>query len=102
VHPQIATAELKRLVNDTVEKSYEKFISVLGDELFNEKGMLHMAVVMGVVELRSNMYYYENVPLSHEGEVATLPNAAVYIRSKENGDVRLAISKKTLDQFEKK
>lgn len=102
VHPEIDSENLMRLVNDSVESSHAKFIATVGDTLFIEKGLLHMGVVVGAVELRSKMYYYEGTPLAFKGSTATIENAAVFIKDKANGDIRLAISKKTVEKFNNK
>lgn len=99
VHHTITTKMVKKLVNDQVEENYGKFIATLEDPLFTEKGILNMAVVLGVVQEKSNMYFFDNQPLAAKDQVATLVNASLYLKDPTNKTIKLAISKQTLDAF---
>ena len=101
LHPSIDTKNLRGEVNKRMELSHAKFVAALEDPLFNEKGMLNMAVIVGTVDFRSNLYLYNGVPLAPEGEPATLVNAANFLKAKDQGQMRVAISKETLEAFEK-
>ena len=99
LNPRIDTRELKKLVNVAADKDPKGFVSTLNDPLFTEKGLLNMGVILKVIEIKSNFYYYDDIPLADEGQVATLLNAATYLADKTNGDINLAISEKVLDEF---
>jgi hypothetical protein len=100
VHNSISTRQVKKLVNELVEQNYTKFINTLEDPLFTEKGILNMANILGVVTVKSNIYFYDNQPLAAKDEVATLPNAALFLKDNANKNIKLAISKQTLHAFE--
>jgi hypothetical protein len=101
VHHQIEDIELRRLVNDTVERNHALFIERYTDPYFNEKGMINMGVIAGIIDYENKSYYYDGLPLAHKGELPNLGNAALFISDKANADIRLAISKKTLEKFNK-
>ena len=99
LNPKIETSELKKLVNISADKDPGKFVSIMEDPLFVEKGLLNMGVILKVIEIKSSFYYFEDKPLAFEGNVATQKNAAIYLADKENGDIKLAISEKVLNEF---
>ncbi len=99
LNPKISTTDLRKMVNVSADKDPKVFIKTLEDPLFTEKGLLNMAVILKVVEIKSGFYYYDDVPLAFEGSVANLLNAATYLADKTNGDINLAISEKVLDEF---
>jgi hypothetical protein len=102
IHPSIDDRKLRGEVNKRMELSHGKFVAALEDPLFLEKGMLNMGVIVGVVDFRSNLYFYEGQPLAPEGEPATLINASIYLQDKKQGPIRVALSKETLDAFNKR
>jgi hypothetical protein len=99
VHPKIGDKTLRNEVNTRAELSQTKFLKAVKDPMFVEKGMLNMAVLLSIVDLRSNLYFFEGQALAPDGEPATLKNASLFIKSKKNGSLRVAISKATLDAF---
>lgn len=99
INPKLSTEELRKMVNVSAEKEPELFLSTLNDPLFTEKGMLNMAVIVNVVDIKSGFYYYDDIPLAFKGKVANLTNAALYIADSENSDIKLAISEKVLNEF---
>ena len=99
LHRQISTKDVRKLVNDRVEKSYAKFISALEETMFEEKGIINMGVVVGSIQEKNKMYYFDELPMASDGEPATLTNAAIFLKDKANSQVRLAITKATIDGF---
>ena len=102
LHPSINDRTLRGDVNKRMELSHGKFVASLEDPLFLEKGMLNMGVIVGVIDFKSNLYFYEGQPLALETEPATLINAALYLKDKKQGAIRVAISKETLTAFDKR
>lgn len=99
IHRQIDTKEVRKLVNDRVEKSYTRFISALEAPLFKEKGIINMAVIVGVVDVKSKLHFFDERPMASEGEPATLTNAALFLKDKTNAQIRVAITKETVNAF---
>lgn len=99
VNPQISTKELRKQVNQLVEDSYTKFINVLEDPHFEVKGLINMATITGVIEERRGLYFFQQEPLAAKGKSPTILNACDFLEDKTNGNVRLEISKATLDGF---
>lgn len=97
--PGISDKDLRKLVNDLAEEDYSKFIRTLEDPQFTIKGILNMAVIVGSVEVNRGLYFYETEPLAAKGESSTLFNACVYLEDPTNGSIKMAISKATLDGF---
>lgn len=96
---KIPTEDLRAMVNKMADTRPSKFLSIVQDPLFTEKGLLTMGTTLKVIELRSGLYYFEEAPLAEEGTVATATNAAHYLADKKNGDIKMAISNKVLDEF---
>lgn len=99
LNPRIPTSDLRKMVNISAERDPKVFTKTLDDPLFTEKGLLNMGVILKVIEIKSNFYYYDDIPLAFEGTVATLQNAATFLADKTNGDINLAISEKVLNEF---
>lgn len=99
MHRQINSKEVRKLVNQRVELSYKKFITTLKDELFEEKGIINMAVIIGTIQEKSKMYFFDGMPLASEGEHANLTNAALFLKDKANSQIRVAITKEATDGF---
>jgi hypothetical protein len=99
MNPNISTDDLKKLVNENAESKPALFVKTLGDPLFTEKGLLNMAKILKVVTIKSGLHYYQDLPLAFEGQVANLDNAAMFLKDSLNGDIKLAISEKVLDDF---
>jgi hypothetical protein len=99
LHKGIATKEVRRLVNDRVEKSYKIFIEALEDKMFIEKGAINMAVILGVVKEKNGLYYYDEQPMASEGEPARLSNACLFLKDKTNSQIRIALTKETINGF---
>lgn len=100
LHRQIDSKEVRRLVNDRVEKDYKHFIEVLSDPMFNEKGIINMAVILGVIQEKAKLHYYDEQPMASKGKPATLTNAALFLKDKTNSQIRIAITKETVDGFD--
>jgi len=101
LHPEIPTKELRRKVNELVEESYEKFIAMMEDPYFNIKGLINMAVLTGVIEVKRGLHYYGTEPLAAKDEAPTFKNACEYLADKTNSNIKVAISKDTLDDFKR-
>ena len=99
VLPSITTPELRQLVNKAVDKSEKDFITTLEDPLFVEKGIIKLGAILKVIKVISGMYYYNDTPLAFEGKAATLGQSAVYLKDVEQGDLKLAISEKVINEF---
>jgi len=99
LHRQISIKDVRKLVNERVEKSYTKFISTLEEPLFLEKGIINMGVVVGSIKEKNRLYYYDEQPMASEGEPATLTNAALFLKDKTNAQIRVALTKDTVDGF---
>ena len=101
IHPQIPTKELRRKVNELVELGYSRFISTMEDPMFAEKGLINMAILTGVIEVKRGLHFFGTEPLAAEKEVPTLTNACLFLADKTNANVRLAISKDTVNDFKR-
>tara|TARA_R110000851_G_scaffold87648_1_gene191081 strand:+ start:36767 stop:37741 length:975 start_codon:yes stop_codon:yes gene_type:complete len=99
VHPGIKNLDLKALVNEIAERNFKKFILTLNDELFIEKGLVNMGVILDVIQVKSGLHFFEGQPLAFTGQAATDINAAKYLMDKENATIKVAISKDVLDAF---
>jgi len=99
INPKISTEELRKMVNVAADKAPLLFKKTLDDPLFTEIGIINMGVILKVIEIKSSFYYFDDIPLAFEGKVATLRNAAEYLADKTNGDIKLAISEKVLNEF---
>lgn len=99
INPKISTEDLRKLVNLAADKDPKEFKKTLEDPLFVEKGLLNMGVSLKVIELKSGFHYYDDVALAFKGDIANLLNSATYLADKTNEDIRLAISEKVLDEF---
>jgi len=97
--PQISTKELRRKVNELVEENYGKFNAEMKDPLFDVKGLLNMAVITGAVEVSRGLYYYKQEPLAFKDEPASFNNAILFLADKANAEIRAAIGKDTLNEF---
>lgn len=95
----VETVDLRKYVNEFAEEKPKVFIEIMEDKLFVEKGILNMARILKIVDVKSKMYYYDDEPIAFEGSVANLENAAIYLADSEQGELRLAISEKALDEF---
>lgn len=101
ISPSISTNELRRLVNEMAAEKPKSFIATLEDPLFTEKGLIYMGTSTKKIEVRSNLYFYQDEPLAFKGEPATLPNAAIYLADPTNGDIKLAISDAVKNEFDR-
>lgn len=99
LHRQISTKDVRKLVNDRVEKDYKRFIDTLSENLFTEKGIINMGVVVGSIQEKNKLYYYDEQPMASDGEPATLTNAALFLKDKVNSQVRIAITQDTVNGF---
>jgi hypothetical protein len=99
LHRQISTKDVRKLVNDRVEKGYKKFIDTLEEPLFLEKGIINMGVVVGSIQEKNKLYYYDEQPMASDGEPAKLTNAAIFLKDKANAQIRVAITKDTVNGF---
>jgi len=97
--PSISDPELRQLVNKAVDTNEKSFIKTLEDPLFVEKGIIRLGAIQKVVKVISGMYYYNEAPLAFEGKAATLSQAATYLKDVEQGDLKLAISEKVINEF---
>ena len=99
INPRISTRDLRKLVNKSADADNIKFIRTLESEKFSTVGMLRMAVLAGVVDVNAGMHYFDKVSLASENEAATFDNAVNYLLDNNNSQVRIAISKETIDGF---
>lgn len=95
----ITDKDLRRQVNSMAEEDYSKFIRTLSDPQFTIKGILGMAVILGIVEVSRGLYFYDTQPLAPKGELATMEVACKYLMDPTNGSLKMTISKAALDEF---
>lgn len=99
ISPNIDIKDLRKLVNKMADSSPSRFISIVDDPLFTEKGLLKMGVYTKAIELRSGLHYFQEEPLAAKDEPATYAKAAIYLADKTNSDVKLALSNEVLNEF---
>ncbi len=101
VSPSIDNLELRKLVNESADRNLNNFIRIVEDPLFVEKGIIRLGSILNVIDVKSGLYYYENLPLAFEGQIANLNNAAAYIKDKEQANLKLTLSEKILNEFKR-
>lgn len=99
LNPVISTKELRRKVNEMVEENYGKFNRDIKDPMFEVKGLLNMAVITGAVTVNRGLYFFNQEPLAFKDEPSSFDNAVIYVGDKTNSTLKMAISKDTLDEF---
>lgn len=98
--PQVKLDWLQGKVNDYIQKDPRKFLNVITDKLLAAKVLIRRSQEAGLVSMRNNLYYLrqDNSPLCEMGEDSTLNNAAKYISSPKNQELKFMLEAKLKDE----
>ena len=97
--PVASTVKLEFLQNQCntlIQKSPQKFLSVITDPLLGTKAMIKTAIEEGLIANRGNYLYLrsDNTPLWEQGEEPTLNFAAKYLNAPKHQDLLFALQAK--------
>ena len=87
---------LQGKVSEWIEKEPRKVLATLRDELLPAKVLIKKGVEKGIISWRNDLYYLreDGHPLCELGENSTLNNAAKYISSPKQQDLKFSIEAK--------
>ena len=87
---------LQGKVSEWIESDPRKVLATLKDELLPAKVLIKKGVEKGIISWRNDLYYLreDGHPLCDLGENSTLNNAAKYISSPKNQDLKFTIEAK--------
>ena len=87
---------LQSKVSSLIESDPRKVLSILKDEYLPAKVLIKKGVEKGVISWRNDLYYLreDGHPLCEMGENSTLNNAAKYLTSPKNQDLKFTLEAK--------
>ena len=90
ISPNVELDYLQNKINDYIQADPRKFYTVITDEYLPAKVLIKRAVEAGLVGTKNNTYYLrkDGSPLCEMGEESTLNNAAKYISSIKNQELK--------------
>jgi hypothetical protein len=87
---------LQNTVSELIENDPRKMLSIFKDEFLPAKVLIKKGVEKGIISWRNDLYYMreDGHPLCELGENSTLNNAAKYISSPKNQELKFTIEAK--------
>jgi len=83
------------LVEEYVDKTPSKFLSVIQDESFETRALINKGIETGIIKRNGNKYAtVDGLDLCENGSVATIDNAVKYLDKPKHQDVRDLIEAK--------
>jgi len=83
------------LVEEYVDKTPSKFLSVIQDESFETRALINKGIETGIIKRNGNKYAtVDGLDLCEKGSVATIDNAVKYLDNPKHQDVRDLIEAK--------
>jgi len=83
------------LVEEYVDKTPSKFLSVIQDESFETRALINKGIETGIIKRNGNKYAtVDGLDLCENGSVATIDNAVKYLDNPKHQDVRDLIEAK--------
>jgi len=83
------------LVEEYVDKTPSKFLSVIQDESFETRALINKGIETGIIKRNGNKYAtVDGLDLCENGSVATIDNAVKYLDNHKHQDVRDLIEAK--------
>lgn len=97
---QIKLDWLQNRINDYIQRDPRRFLRVITDNLLTAKVLIRKSQEAGLISMRNNLYYLrqDNSPLCEIGEDSTLNNAAKYILSPKNQEIKFMLEAKLKEE----
>lgn len=94
--PQVKLDYLQGKISEYISKDPRKFLQIATDKLLPFKALIKKGQEAGLISWRNNLYYLkqDNSPLCEMGEESTLNNAAKYLSSVKNQELRFMLEAK--------
>lgn len=90
---QVKLDWLQGKVNEYIQRDPRRFLQIITDPLLPGKVLIKRAIEAGLISWRNNLYYLkrDGSPLCELGEESTLNNAAKYILSIKNQELKYTL-----------
>lgn len=85
---------LQETVTDLIDDNPKFFYTAISDPLLSTKVLIKKGVDTGVIQKKTDYYYFNNAPLCNSGENATLSVAAKYLATPRNQELKFTIEAK--------
>ena len=100
VTTQVKLDYLQNKINDYIQKDPRRFLQVITDKMLPFKVLIKRGQDAGIISWRNNLYYWrqDNTPLCEMGEESTLTNAAKYLASPKQSELKYMLEAKLKEE----
>lgn len=85
---------LRDRADKLIEKDGKVFLNAITDPLLPTKVLIKKATDKGIIEVRGDYFYYNDIPMCGKNEHPSFSVAAKYLASKENQELKFSIEAK--------